>query len=415
MARGALWRAALAASVLGWSVLADAAEPIKIGFSMALTGGTASIGKQILLAFELWRDETNAKGGLLSRPVQLVYYDDQTNPSLVPGIYAKLINVDKVDLLIGPYATNMVAAALPIIMQYHMTTIGLLANAANSNFHYDHYFAMIPSGPEPKLSFSTGYFALAAAQTPRPETVALVGADAEYARNATDGARENAAKFGFKIVYDRAYPPSTADYTPIVRAIEAAHPDLVYVASYPPDSVGIIRAANEIGLDVKMFGGAMVGPTTTTTAMQLGPLLNGIVINGTIRVADLLANPEAAALLAKYQVAAQGLGIDPLGYTFPPYAVSAMQILAEAVTATRGFDQDKIADYLRTHRFHTAVGDFAFGKDGEWTETRALFGQFQHITGNGIDQFRGWPHLPVVWPDKFKNGDLIYPYTAARQ
>src|SRR6185312_14194157 len=122
----------------------------------------------------------------LGRPVELVYYDDQTNPSVVPGIYAKLINVDKVDLLVGPYATNMVAAALPIIIQYNKTTIGLLANAANSNFHYQRYFAMITSGPEPKLSFSIAFFELAMAQNPRPQTVAIIGADAEYARNATD-------------------------------------------------------------------------------------------------------------------------------------------------------------------------------------------------------------------------------------
>ena len=407
--------AGLSLCALLWSGIAAAAEPIKIGFSMALTGGTAAIGKQILLAFELWRDEINQKGGVLGRPVELVYYDDQTNPSVVPGIYAKLINVDTVDLLVGPYATNMVAAALPIIIQYNKTTIGLLGNAANSNFHYQRYFSMIPSGPEPKRSFSIAFFELAAAQNPKPQTVAIIGADAEYARNATDGARENAPKYGIKIVYDQSYPPTTADFTPILRAVQAAHPDLVYVASYPPDSVGIIRTANEIGLDTKMFGGAMVGPQITATAMQLGPLLNGIVNNGAFRVSDLMENPAGAAVLEKYQAKAAGIGIDPLGYTFPPYAFSAMQILSEAVTATGGVDQDKIADYLRTHSFHTPVGDIAFGKDGEWTESRALSGQFQHISGNGLDQFRGWPHQPIVWPAKFKTGELIYPYGAARK
>jgi branched-chain amino acid transport system substrate-binding protein len=178
--------------------------------------------------------------------------------------------------------------------------------------------------------------------------------------------------------------------------------------------VGIIRAANEIGLETKMFGGAMVGPQITATAMQLGPLLNGVVNNAAFVVADIMANPDAAAVLQKYQERAPALGIDPLGYTFPPYAFSAMQILAEAVTATKSLDDAKIADYLRSHSFHTAVGDFSFGKDGEWAETRALFGQFQHVAGNGLDQFRGWPHQPVVWPAKFKTGTLIYPYTAAR-
>ena len=130
-----------------------AAEPIKVGFSMALTGGVAQNGKQLLIALQMWRDDVNAKGGLLGRKVDLVYYDDQSNPSNVPPIYTKLIEVDHVDLLIGPYATNMVAPAIPVLMQYKKTTIGILANAANSKFHNDQYFSMLPTGPEPQKAF----------------------------------------------------------------------------------------------------------------------------------------------------------------------------------------------------------------------------------------------------------------------
>ncbi|HEX3936350.1 MAG TPA: ABC transporter substrate-binding protein, partial [Xanthobacteraceae bacterium] len=98
-----------AVSMLLVAAAARAAEPIKVGLSVALTGGVAPIGKQVLAGLRIWRDDVNAKGGLLGRPVELVYYDDQSNPQNVPGLYTKLIEVDKVDLLIGPYATNMVA------------------------------------------------------------------------------------------------------------------------------------------------------------------------------------------------------------------------------------------------------------------------------------------------------------------
>ena len=125
---------------------AYAAEPVKVGFSMALTGGVAPNGKQILIALEIWRDNVNAKGGLLGRPVELVYYDDQSNPSNVPGIYQKLLSVDKVDLLIGPYATNMVASAMPVIIAAKKTTISLLAIGINNHFHYPQYFSMVPVG-----------------------------------------------------------------------------------------------------------------------------------------------------------------------------------------------------------------------------------------------------------------------------
>src|ERR1700742_4729311 len=120
--------ALLVACALTLPHAAKAADPIRIGLSVSLTGGVAPIGKQVLTALQIWRDDVNAKGGLLGRPVELVFYDDQSNPQNVPGLYTKLIEVDKVDLLIGPYATNMVAPSIPIMMQYHKTTIGILAN-----------------------------------------------------------------------------------------------------------------------------------------------------------------------------------------------------------------------------------------------------------------------------------------------
>src|ERR1700684_3910536 len=161
--------------------------PIKVGFSMALTGGVAQNGKQLIIALELWRDDVNAHGGLLGRPIELVYYDDQSNPSNVPGIYTKLITVDKVDLLLGPYATNMAAAAVPVIMSHNMTTVTMLAVNVNRHFNYSRYFDMIPVGPEGTNAFSRGFFELAAAQQPKPQTVAILAADAEFSKTSADG------------------------------------------------------------------------------------------------------------------------------------------------------------------------------------------------------------------------------------
>src|SRR6202140_5478350 len=131
---------------------AQGGEPIKIGFSMALTGPLAANGKQALLGAKIWEEEINAKGGLLGRKVQLINYDDQSNPATVPGIYTKLLDVDKVDLVVGPYATNMNAPAMPVVMQKGKTYISLFALGLNSEFHYAKYFSMLPSGPTPKQS-----------------------------------------------------------------------------------------------------------------------------------------------------------------------------------------------------------------------------------------------------------------------
>src|SRR6478752_799273 len=131
-------------STLTLANVATAAEPIRVGMSMALTGGVAPAGKQVLAALQIWRDDVNAKGGLLGRPVELVFYDDQSNPANVPGIYTKLIDVDKVDLLIGPYATNMVAPAIPVIMENNKTTVTILGVGVNRHFNYARYFSMVP-------------------------------------------------------------------------------------------------------------------------------------------------------------------------------------------------------------------------------------------------------------------------------
>ena len=158
---------------------ANAAEPIKIGFGMGLTGGLAAAGKQALLAIEIWRDEVNAKGGILGRPVKLIYYDDQSNPATVPGIFTKLLDVDKVDIVIGDYGTNLLAPAMPVVIQHKMTFFGLFGLDVNKEFHYDRYFAMQPAGgPDPSSAFSKGFFEVVAAQNPKPKTLAIIAADA---------------------------------------------------------------------------------------------------------------------------------------------------------------------------------------------------------------------------------------------
>ena len=271
--RGALL--GLAAFALAGAT-AHAQEPIKIGFSVSLTGGLASSGKAHLLSKQIWEKEINDKGGLLGRPVKLVYYDDQTSASTVPGIYAKLLDVDKVDIVMGA-ATNLIGAAMPQIMQRGKMVMVLLALGSNVEFKYPKYFQSAPFGPDPKGVLSDAFFEVAKTLTPRPKTVALVGADAEFSNNVLTGARENAKKHGFEIVYDRAYPPSTVDFAPIVRAVQAANPDVVLLASYPPDSVGMVRAATEIRLKTQLFGGAMVGMQYASLISQLSDKLNRVV------------------------------------------------------------------------------------------------------------------------------------------
>ena len=389
-------------------------EPIKIGFSMAQTGALAGAGQQALLGNQIWEEDINAKGGLLGRPVKLIYYDDQTNPSNVPGIYAKLLDVDKVDLVIGPYGTNLVAPTIPSVMQKGKVLIGLFALDANHDFHYPKYFSMLPSGPTPKASFTEGFFEVAAAQNPKPQTVAITAEDAEFSRNAAEGARENVHKYGFKTVYDRTYPPSTTDFSPIIRAIQATNPELVVICSYPNTSVGMLQSASELGLKPKMMGGGMVGIQYTAIKSKLKTKLNGIV-NYEFWVPTPKLMAPAADFFKKYQAQAASRGIDPLGYYLGGWGYTYLQVLQQAVEATKSLNDDKLADYMRTHAFSTIMNpEIKFGKDGEWTKSGVMQVQYHDITDSAnLDTWRGMSYQTVLTPADRKTGNVIYPYEKA--
>src|SRR5271156_2727022 len=323
------------------------AVPIKIGFGMALTGPLAPNGQQALLGANIWAEEVNAKGGLLGRQVQLINYDDQSNPANVPGIYTKLLDVDKADLVVSGYATNMIAPAIPIVMQKNKTFISLFGLDANAEFKYPRYFSFIPTGgPNPKQTLTEGFFQVAAEQNPKPQTIAIAAEDAEFSRNAADGARANAKQYGFNVISDKTYPPNTTDFSPVIRAIQAANPDLVVVCSYPLSSVGMTLSANELGLKPKMFGGAMVGLQATVFKNKLKGKLNGIVNYETWVPSPKLLAP-AADFFKKYQDRAKSAGVDPLGYYLGGWGYAYLQILGDAVTGAKSINDDKIADYMR--------------------------------------------------------------------
>jgi branched-chain amino acid transport system substrate-binding protein len=404
---------ALLAAFFPASAAAQTGEPIKIGYSMALTGGLAANGRSALLAQKIWEEDTNAKGGLLGRPVKLIYHDDQTNPATVPGIYAKLLDIDKVDIIIGGYGTDLVASAMPIAMQRKKVFIGLIGTAVNSTFNYPNYFSMIPTGPDP-TSYTKGFLDLAMRQNPKPQTVAIVAADSGHGLYACEGARENVKATGLTIVYDRRYPSATTDLVPVVRAIAETNPDLVIVCSYPPDSVGMVRAVNEVGFKPKMIGGAMVGLQSTAIKVRLGPLLNGWTNYDIWLPVPKMQIAGVGELMKKYQARAPVEGVDALGYYMAPWSYAQLQVLQQAIVATESLDDAKLGDYIRTNTFKTVIGDVRFGADGELTQSRLLQVQFQNIKSNELAQFKDISTQVVVAPVEYESGKLMYPYENAR-
>lgn len=385
-------------------------SPIKIGFGMALTGGLAAGGKQALVTYQLWAEEVNARGGLLGRKVELVFYDDQSSPAAVPAIYSKLLDVDKVDVVLSGYGTVPTAAAMPTIMQRKKAFLSLFALAANDQFNYDRYFQLQPNGPNAKVEFSKGYFELAAALNPKPQTVALVGADAEFSVLALEGARENAKKHGLRVVYDRTYPPNTVEFGTIIRSIKATNPDLVFIASYPPDSAGIIRSVHEVKLGARMLGGGMIGLQFSALKTQLGPLLNNIICYDLYAPEPSMKFPGVEQFLVRYRERAASAGVDPLGLYIPPYAYAEMQILEAAINATKSVDDGKLAEHMQTATFDTVAGKIKFGARGEWSEPRLLLVQYRDVQGSDVEQFKQPGKAVILYPPQYKSADLQVPF-----
>ncbi|MFE7976162.1 ABC transporter substrate-binding protein [Streptomyces shenzhenensis] len=220
-----------------------------------MTGPLADNSRSARLAHEIWREDINARGGLLGRPVEFVRYDDRGDASLVPGMYERLIDEDKVDLVIGGYGNNTLLPAMPLVMERQRFFVGLMGLGVNNALVYPKYFAMIPTGPDPNAALTEGFFELAAQQNPRPTTAALVSADAEFSRNPVLGAKDNAEKYGIKVVHEVTYPLSTEDFKPVIDAVAETGSDLLFLCSYLDDSIGLVRTVRSHRYRPKMVSG----------------------------------------------------------------------------------------------------------------------------------------------------------------
>jgi len=410
-----VWRTWFSAAALAAAGLAAlpvlAQQPIKVGMSMPQTGTLGAGGKAALVALRMWVEDVNAKGGLLGRKVELIAYDDQTDPALTPAIYTKLLDVDKVDLLIAPYGTVPTAPIMPLVKQRGLLLMGNFSFQVNHTVKHDMWFNNAPWNDA--ASWFTGYFE--AGQKAGVKTIAFLAADQEFAQNLANGAKELAKKGGLKTVYEQNYPPATTDFSSLIRAIRAARPDIVYVMSYPNDSVAIVRAVNEIGVgsDVKIFGGGMVGLQFTPIMTSLGSLLNGVV-NYNSYVPGM-NYPGIEEFLQRYAKKAAEEKVDPLGFYLPPFNYAIGQMLEQAVNATKSLDHKKLADYLRKNEMKTIVGPIRYGPEGEWANARVVQAQFRGVADKDMEQFRKAGKQVVLYPDAYKTGEFIAPFEKARK
>src|SRR5580698_5018392 len=387
--------------------------PIKIGYCLSLSGGLAANGQTARLAHQIWQERVNARGGLLGREVELVCVDDKSDATTVAGIYQKLLAEEKADLLLGGYGNNSISPAMPLVIKNGKFLVGLMGLGVNIEFAYDRFFAMIPTGTDPNSALTEGFFATAAEQTPRPTTVAIVAADAPFSKNPILGARANAAKNGLDVVSETKYPLTTTDFAPFLREAQELSANVLFYCAYLNDSIGLIRAIAASDMNPMLVGGAMIGPQSSAVQTQLGPVINGIVNYEYWLPVESMNFPGVHELITEYQQRSKGTSADELGYYVAPFAYAQLQVLEQAVIATKGLRDGELAEFTRGATFSTVVGDVTFGRLGEWAVPRVLTVQFRGIGSNDISEFAKPEARVVVAPASYASGELVVPYRAA--
>jgi branched-chain amino acid transport system substrate-binding protein len=403
--------ASLAAPAI-WTSARAQNSAIRIGCTVSQTGTLAGT-KASLIGFEIWRDDVNAGGGLLGRKVELAVYDDQSSPAQVPGLYSKLIDIDKADFLFSPYGANLTATMMPLTKQRDRLVVGIHTLAANDSLKHDKFFQAAPWGPEAPKNWARGFFDLAKANGVKK--MAIVAADTEFSKTAAAGGKVASEGMGMEVVTYEIYPPTLNDLSPILRNLRAKEPDAVFLCSYPPDSIAMVRGLSEIGVgsSVKLFGGGMVGPQYASLLQALGQGLNGIVNFHLYVPEPTLKFPGIEAFLERYEKIAVERNADPLGFYIPPFCYAAGQIIAAGVKGAGTVDEAAVSKWLHAHPVETIVGTIRFNEIGDWTERRVLMAQFQGIKGNDIKQFRQPGKQVVLDPPLMKSGDFV-PFAQAR-
>jgi branched-chain amino acid transport system substrate-binding protein len=392
---------------------AIAQQPIKIGMSMPATGGLAAGGKSALIGIEIWRDDVNAKGGLLGRKVELIVYDDKSSAAESPAIYAKLLDIDKVDILFAPYASVQTAPIMPLAKERGMVLMGNFSFQVNAKVQHDMWFNNAPWGPPDSWAASFIDIGTKAGA----KSIAILAADQEFAQNVAKTTKDVANKRSIPIVYEQNYPPSTVEFSAMIRALKAAKPDMVFVASYPPDSVGILRAVNEIGVgdNVKIFGGGMVGLQFASNLESMGSLLNGVINYNSWLPEPSMFFDGTKEFFAKYAPRAAEAKVDPLGYYLAPFGYAMGQMLESAVNATKGLDQKALAKYLHENEHKTIVGPIAFSADGERKVSATLQAQYRGVVDKNLEQFKTAGKQVILFPENLKTGEVVVPFEKARQ
>ncbi len=388
--------AGLTASVEGQSL---GKKEIVFGGAVALTGPASFDGAYYKKGYELWVEEVNKRGGILGTPVKLILYDDKSNPNEAISRYEKLITVDKVDFLLSPWSSGIVAPVAAVGQKYNKLLVegGGCAEpifergnkwifstmTAVDNQHSQNLFEWMQTLPADK----------------RPKTATLTYHNSLWAQGCAKGVRTRAAASGVRLLLDEAYSPTMSDATPLVSKIKAANPDAILNCGYLSDGVLIARTLKEMRVNAKILW-MSDGPPNRAWGSILGDVANYTL--GTTHWEPGVPYTGAKALAALYKEKYHEDIYDKVALAW-----ASLQVYEQAITAVKSLDQEKIRDYIRSHSFDLVVGPTRFAENGMPTISTLL--DVQWVNGKRIVV---WPKKDRVLHQPIDGQDIVYPKPA---
>ena len=319
--------------------------PIVIGASLSLTGVFADGGKYSLEGYQLWIKQQNAKGGLLGRQIALKYYDDQSEPATGVRLYERLINEDKVDVIVGPYGTAITAPAANVAERYKMPMI-CPETADIAMFHRGFKYIFMGLGAVPSYLYGV----LSIAKDHGYKKLALIGPDTAFGHSLVNAVPEIARGFGQSTVYTEFYPPRASDFASVIEKVKAANPDVLLAMAFPNDSIGVLRQLKQSNYAPKMFYEA-IGASDPQFAQNAGTDVDGVF---SVTAWDPLAKSQENAEFQRAYKAE--FHRDPDYHAASNY--SALQLLAAAVKKVGSLDREKLRDTLATLQVPTLLGTY---------------------------------------------------------
>ena len=363
---------------------AQAQAPIKIGASLSLTGTYAKPGSYQKEGYDICIDELNGKGGLLGRKVELVIYDDQSQPATAVKLYEKLITEDKVDAVMGPYSSAVSEAVANVTEKYKKVMVAPLAATTSIFKKGRKYIFMVIT---PAENYLDGLIDMAAKRGLK--TVAIINEDTLFPKASAAGTAEAAKKRGMQVVLQEAYPKGNTDFSALLVKIKAANPDVIAAGTYFDDAVAITRQMKELNVNPKMFGLTVGGdlPEFYDLLKQ-----NAEYIYGSTQWDESLPYPGQKEFLAAYT---KKFKHEPSYHAAAGYA--GCLIYGEAVKRAGTLDADRVREQLLKMEIKTAFGDYKVEPDGFQVAHKMVMLQWQD--GKRV----------VVWPDDLASGKLRYP------